>query len=180
MKLLYPEEHLSCVNYHSDKSVGFSFHSLSKDEDFMLLDKKMNYILFLQSGKMRLSFKEVESKELYGGEMIYIQANHHGQGFAGDDSEFILLGFDNSHLNLCDEFAIENISIYTAPSSHKSVSIPIYPPMQMVLDSVRFYLNNKISCIHLHSIKQKEVFLIFRTFYTREENADFFAPLLTP
>lgn len=178
MKLLYPEEHLSCVNYLKDRSVGFSIQYLHKNEEFFLLDKKMNYILFLQSGKMRLAFKDVNASVLYCGEMVFIPGDHEGKGFAEDDAEFILLGFDNSHLQLCDEFAIENLSKYNMPAIRKSITTPIYPPMQMVLDSVRFYLNNKISCIHLHAIKQKEIFLIFRTFYSRKENADFFAPLL--
>ena len=50
--------------------------------------------------------------------------------------------------------------------------------MQMVLDSVNFFLSNNISCIHLHEIKQKEAFLILRAFYTKEENAKLFAALL--
>ncbi|MEF9930678.1 MAG: hypothetical protein RSC28_02300 [Bacteroidales bacterium] len=181
MKLLYPEEHISCVNYLKDKSIGFSIQSLKKDEDFVLLDKEMHYIIFLQSGKMRLAFKNVGTKALLGGEMVYIPSNHDGKGFAEADSEFIVLGFDNKHLNLCDEFAIKDLLKYcTVDTDQLSASLPIYPPMQMVLDSVRFYLNNKISCIHLHSIKQKEVFLILRTFYSRSENANLFAPILLP
>lgn len=116
---------------------------------------------------MRLAFKDVNASILYCGEMIFIPGDHEGKGFAEDDAEFILLGFYDSHLQLCDEFAIENLSKYNMPAIRKSISTPIYPPMQMVLDSVRFYLNNKISCIHLHAIKQKEVFLIFRTFSPR-------------
>lgn len=49
MKLLYPEEHLSCVNYLKDRSVGFSIQYLHKNEEFLLLDKKMNYILFYRA-----------------------------------------------------------------------------------------------------------------------------------
>lgn len=180
MKLLYPEEHISCVNYLTDKTIGFSIQSLNKDEDFVLLDKNMHYIIFLQSGKMQLTFKNVGAKVLYRGEMVYIPNNNEGKGFAEADAEFVLLGFDNGHLHLCDEFAIEDLSKHCAIEIGQSVSTPIYPPMQMVLDSVKFYLNNKISCIHLHAIKQKEVFLILRTFYSKKENAEFFAPLLFP
>lgn len=178
MKLLYPEEHLSCVNYLKDKTIGFSLQSINKDEDFALLDKSLHYILFLQSGKMRLAFKNIGSKELFSEEMIYIPKNNEGKGFAEVDSDFIVLGFDSNHLHLCDEFAISDLSkTYTGEVS-QSVSMPVYPPMQMVLDSVKFYLSNKINCIHLHSIKQKEVFLILRTFYSKRENAEFFASLL--
>lgn len=178
MKLLYPEEHLSCVNYVKDKTIGFSLQSINENEDFVLLDSSMHYILFLQSGKMRLAFRNVGTKELFSGEMIYIPRNNEGKGFAEIDSDFILLGFDSSHLHLCDEYAIEDLTKTYTGKITQSVAMPIYPPMQMVLDSVSFYLNNKIGCIHLHGIKQKEVFLILRTFYSKKENTEFFASLL--
>lgn len=177
MRLLYPEEHLSCVNYRLDKSVGFRVCSLPKGEIFQLLDKNMNYIIFLQSGKMKFTFKEVDGNVLYSGDMVYIAPNHEGKGFAEDDVNFVVLGFDNENFQLCDEYPINSLSEHANPLRKKALVTPIYPPMQMVLESVKFYLENKISCAHLHQMKQKEIFLILRTFYSKKENADFFAPL---
>lgn len=177
MKLLYPEEHLSCVNYRLDKSIGFSLRTLRKGEEFILLDRSRHYILFMQRGKMRLTFKEVDSPVIYGGDMVYFTPNHEGKGFAEDDVDFVLLGFTNEHFQLCEEYAVEDLAAHVAPGQKKALVTPIYPPMQMVLDSVKFYLSNKISCVHLHQLKQKEAFLILRTFYSKKENADFFAPL---
>lgn len=178
MKLLYAQEHLSCVNYVTNKAIGFSVHMLSKGDNFALPDKEENYIIFLLSGKLGIDFSQVGDKELHPNEMILIPQDSEGKGTVLEDSSFQLLAFDRDHMNLCDKFSVEDVLSSAAPEDKLSRSLPIYPPMQMVLDSVSFFLSNNISCIHLHEIKQKEAFLILRAFYTKEENAKLFAALL--
>jgi len=178
MKLLYGQEHLSCVNYVTKKSIGFSIHMLLKGDEFALPDKSENYIVFLTSGKLELNFNKVDVKELNAEEMILIPVKSEVTGRVLENSYFILLAFDNKHLHLCNKFSIDDLLSFITPEDCSAKPIPIYPPMQMVLDSIKFFLSNNISCINLHEIKQKEAFLILRTFYTKEENASLFAPLL--
>jgi AraC-like DNA-binding protein len=178
MKLLYAQEHLSCVNYVTNKSIGFSIHMLLKGDVFALPDKSENYIVFLTSGKLELNFNKVGVNELNAEEMVLIPIKSEGTGKVLENSSFILLAFDSEHLNLCDKFSIDDVLSSATPEDGIARPLPIYPPMQMVLDSVNFFLSNNISCIHLHEIKQKEAFLILRAFYTKEENASLFAPLL--
>ena len=52
------------------------------------------------------------------------------------------------------------------------------PPMQQCVDSVMFYLDNNINCDYLHKSKAVEISTIFRFFYTAEETANFFYPVL--
>ncbi|MCI1719920.1 MAG: hypothetical protein LKM37_02685 [Bacteroidales bacterium] len=178
MKLLYAQEHLSCVNYVTNKAIGFSIHMLLKGDIFAIPDKTENYIVFLTSGKLELNFEKVGVRELNSEEMVLIPLNSDGNGKVLENSSFVLLAFDNEHLNLCDKFSIDDVLSSVAPEDEFSRALPIYPPMQSVLDSVNFFLSNNISCIHLHEIKQKEAFLILRAFYTKEENASLFAALL--
>ena len=178
MKLLYAQEHLSCVNYTTKKSIGFSIHMLIKGDVFALPDKSENYIVFLTSGKLELNFNKVGVKELNAEEMVLIPVKCEGTGRVLENSFLILLAFGSEHFNLCNKFSIYDVLSSVASDDGMAKPLPIYPPMQMVLDSINFFLSNNISCIHLHEIKQKEAFLILRTFYTKEENAILFAPLL--
>jgi hypothetical protein len=151
---------------------------LLKGDVFALPDKSENYIVFLTSGKLELNFNKVGVNELNAEEMVLIPIKSEGTGKVLENSSFILLAFDSEHLNLCDKFSIDDVLSSATPEDGIARPLPIYPPMQMVLDSVNFFLSNNISCIHLHEIKQKEAFLILRAFYTKEENASLFAPLL--
>ncbi|MGL5262303.1 MAG: helix-turn-helix domain-containing protein, partial [Bacteroides sp.] len=56
--------------------------------------------------------------------------------------------------------------------------LPIKEGMQRVLSSMDFYLDNRLQCRHLHSIKLQEVFFTFRGFYKKEDMISFFAPIL--
>lgn len=52
--------------------------------------------------------------------------------------------------------------------------LPIRDPLQAVLNSVVAYLYAKMQCKHMHLIKQQEVLLVLRGYYTKKELFTFF------
>ena len=56
-------------------------------------------------------------------------------------------------------------------------SLSICPPLRHVLDSICFYLKQKVQCSHMHELKQKEIFMVFGTFYNRTDMAHFLMPI---
>ena len=46
------------------------------------------------------------------------------------------------------------------------------------LNTMQIYLDKKMLCKHLQGLKQSEFFFIMRGFYTKEENAMFFFPVI--
>ncbi|MDR2118246.1 MAG: AraC family transcriptional regulator [Tannerellaceae bacterium] len=176
MQLLYVEEHLSCKNYVSDYHIGFSYHEAKEGEKLRSTDKYYNYFIFLLEGETMISCNEFRNHLCKGGEMVLIAQDSDSVADAITDVKYILLSFDNQ-FTLCDQLALESLhsNDRKPPIFNK---IDIRSPMRAVLDSILFYLEHKIQCRHLFSIKQKEVFLIFRAFYTKEEMARFLAPML--
>ncbi|MDH6305736.1 AraC-like DNA-binding protein [Parabacteroides sp. PF5-5] len=176
MKLLYVQEHLACKNYVSDYHIGFSYREIKKGEVLRLEDKYFNYLLFLLEGEVMFSCNEFRNHLCQGGEMILVAQDSEAQGEAVSDLKYLLLSFDNQ-FTLCDQLALEALQSYEKkpPVFNK---MEIRSPLQTVLDSMMFYIENKIQCKHLHAIKQKEVFLVFRAFYTKEELARFLSPML--
>jgi AraC-like DNA-binding protein len=176
MQLLYVQEHLSCKNYVSDFHVGFSYQEVKEGEQLRSIDKYYNYFIFLLEGEAMISCNEFRNHLCQGGEMVFISQDSDSMAEAITDVKYLMLSFDNQ-FTLCDQLALE--SLHTNDKKPPIFSkIDIRPPMRLVLDSVLFYLEYKIQCKHLHAIKQKEVFLIFRAFYTKEEMARFLAPML--
>lgn len=175
MKLLYAEEHLACKNYVSDFYVGFNHIHAVKGDVVNLQDRNMNYLMFVLNGKMSFSSIEYTDMICEDGEMMFASQDSKTSAVAVTDVEYLMLSFDNQ-FTLCDQMALEALQPYI--SSEPLYKLDIRSPMQMVLDSIIFFLSNKIQCRHLHTIKQKEVFLIFRTFYTKYEMARFMSPIL--
>lgn len=176
MELLYVHEHLTCKNYVSDFHIGFSLKELKQGEKLHFEDKYYNYFIFLLDGELIMSCNEFRNHLCFKNEMIFIAQDSVAEGEALTDAKYILLSFDNQ-FTLCDQLALESLQAYEKkpPIFNK---IEIRPPMMQVLDSVQFYLGHKILCKHLHAIKQKEIFLILRAFYTKEEMACFLSPML--
>jgi AraC-like DNA-binding protein len=176
MELLYPQEHLTCKNYVSDFHIGFSYKTVPQGGTFQSSDKYYSHFIFIQAGEMMASCNEFRNHYCREGEMVFIPQDAEFTAEAITDLKYILLSFDNQ-FTLCDQLEFEALPHDTSkpPIFNK---IDVRQPMQAVLDSVMFYLEHKIQCKHLHAMKQKEVFLILRAFYTKEEVARFLAPML--
>ncbi|MDR3142009.1 MAG: AraC family transcriptional regulator [Tannerellaceae bacterium] len=176
MKLLYAQEHLTCKNYVSDFHIGFNCKEMKQGEIWCPKDKYFNYFIFFLEGEAMMSCNEFRNHLCKGGEMVFIAQDSDVSTEAITDVKYVALSFDNQ-FTLCDQLALEALQTYEKkpPVFNK---IEIRPPLQSVIDSVLFYLEYKIQCRHLHAIKQKEVFLIFRAFYTKEEMARFLSPML--
>ncbi|MDR1646408.1 MAG: AraC family transcriptional regulator [Tannerellaceae bacterium] len=176
MELLYVQEHLTCRNYVSDFHIGFSYQEVKEGEKLRSTDRYFNYFIFLLEGEVMVSCNEFRNHLCQGGEMVFIAQDSESVAEAITDVKYILLSFDNQ-FTLCDQLALE--ALYTKEKKPPVFNkIDIRPPMRSVLDSVLFYLGHKIQCKHLFAIKQKEVFLILRAFYTKEEMARFLSPML--
>lgn len=176
MQLLYVQEHLSCKNYVSDFHIGFSYHEAKEGEPVSLTDKYFNYFIFLFEGEVMVSCNEFKNHLCKGGEMVFIAQDSVISSETITPVKYILLSFDNQ-FTLCDQLALESLQINEKRPAIFN-KLDIRTPLRLVLDSVLFYLEHKIQCRHLHAIKQKELFLIFRAFYTKEEMARFLAPML--
>ncbi|MDR2809235.1 MAG: AraC family transcriptional regulator [Tannerellaceae bacterium] len=176
MQLLYVQEHLSCKNYVSDFHIGFSFQEVKEGGKLRTIDKYYNYFIFLLEGEAMISYNEFRNHLCRAGEMIFIPQDSESVAEAITDVKYVLLSFDNK-FTLCDRLALESLhnGNKKTPVFNK---IDIRPPLRSVLESVLFYLEHKIQCKHLFAIKQKEVFLILRAFYTKEEMSRFLSPML--
>lgn len=95
-----------------------------------------------------------------------------------EDCEFLILVFDTPPIR-CDEFSMISLKKYYKPEMDKCVRmLPIKKEIASFICNIVFYLDNKMYCKHLQDIKQSEWFFLMRAFYTKEENAMFFAPLI--
>jgi AraC-like DNA-binding protein len=58
-------------------------------------------------------------------------------------------------------------------------TLNIVPPLSQFLSFLVFCLNEGASCKHFHELKHKELFFILRFFYTKQEMANLFSPIIS-
>lgn len=65
MKLLYLNEHLSCLNYQMNSDVGFTCQQLEKDEVYRIDNSKSSCTLFMIEGDVILIWVNIKVYEFY-------------------------------------------------------------------------------------------------------------------
>ena len=178
MKVLYLTEHLSCTNYLSNTLNGFNRYTLKANENFTLQEKSLNFLFFIKSGQVEINSCEYESKIYEGDHMFFLPKGNKIKGKALTDLQFTLVTFER-HINLCDKGMLESLYNKQKPTEEKNYeALPLRAGIKKVLKSVDYYLDNKLSCKHLHLLKLQEVFFILRAEYKKKELVEFFKPML--
>lgn len=176
MKLLHIERHTTCLNYVSDYNICFIHQRLFSGGDFKIDNHHHSCILFLLKGEILTSCSEFHDQHIVEGHMVLFPQNDPNQSKSMTETEFILLFFDNQ-VNLHNKMSIELSAIHLESEKSCFYSLSICPPLRHVLDSICFYLKQKVQCSHMHELKQKEIFMVFGTFYNRTDMAHFLMPI---
>lgn len=177
MKTLYIKEHLACSNYVSDHYTGFTRHYLNANEDFQIEQHNLHYLLFVLDGTVEIRSNEFDYRIYKSDTMVAFSKNSQLSGKAITNSKVYLLCFDK-HINVCDKLVLESLYTQFPIEKNEYLGLPIKEGMKRVLDSMDFYLDNRLQCMHLHTMKLQEIFFVFRGFYKKEDMINFFSPIL--
>lgn len=176
--LLNAEEHLACKHYKADISSSFGYFELSAKENLPLLDTKNNAILFIKSGIISVDCANFKNRKFQGGEIILIPSHVDSKIKIEVDCQILICSFDIP-LNHCDNLTINRTSQLISAEEFDFSPIPIKETMGMFIDLMIRYVQDKINCEHLQECKQKEIFAIFKCYYTEKELAMLFHGLST-
>ena len=152
MKLLHIERHTTCLNYVSDYNICFIHQRLFSGGDFKIDNHHHSCILFLLKGEILTSCSEFHDQHIVEGHMVLFPQNDPNQSKSMTETEFILLFFDNQ-VNLHNKMSIELSAIHLESEKSCFYSLSICPPLRHVLDSICFYLKQKVQCSHMHELK---------------------------
>lgn len=177
MSILYYEEHIECSNYLSEVRLGFKYVEVEKGTIFNVDDKKEKHLFFFMEGEALVRYNEFPNKKFGQGEMIFLPKSADCHGEALTACKFLLLIYD-APVRLCDKVGLESIIRYSKNVKYEFKSLPVRPVLESFLTLLRTYLQMGINCRHLHEMKQKELFILLRGFYSKEELAQFFFPML--
>ncbi|MDO5663799.1 MAG: helix-turn-helix transcriptional regulator [Bacteroidia bacterium] len=175
--LLYINEHLQCKNYLSDDKCTFSKYLVKKNIPVNINFFNQYLFVFVLSGKLELTYESGYKIKLESSKMYSIGFDQSVFVNSIENSQIILLTFDRPQV-LCDEFNLMNLKEYLPVEDSKVRSLVINKYMLNFLDTMQMYIGNKMLCRHLQGLKQSEFFFIMRGFYTKEENAMFFYPVI--
>lgn len=172
-KLIQPEEHFSCKYYQSDYMSKFRYYELSSSESFPLLNTDDNHILFIKEGRICVDVEIFKGRQFEYGDIILLPSFVHNKITILENTKILISSFDVP-IESCDKLMIERSSNLIEPENYNFTSIKMKDTVETFVDLLIIYLSDKINCAHLHEIKQKEMFFIFKWYYTEQERASLF------
>lgn len=177
MSIFYQDEHTACSEYLTEVRLGFKYVELDKGAIFDVTDKKEKHLFLIMGGRVNLGYNEFSDKEFGAGEMIFLPKSADCRGEALTKCSFIVHIYD-APVRLCDKMGLNSIIDSKQQVQYEFKSLPICQTLNSYLLLLKSYLADGINCRHLHELKQKELFLVLRTHYSKEDLAQFFYPMI--
>ena len=175
--LLHVSEHLSCKKYMIDINYGFHYAELAANTGEIDKTLERNVIIFTIEGSCSISYDQFPNRVFTSGNMIFLPKSAVIKTKVLEDAKFMYMAFDVPQ-NPCDKQNFEHLWETCKTITYDFAPLNMNYPMTDFINSLAYYLRNGGNCVHLHEIKHKELFLILRWFYTKEQFAAFFYPII--
>ena len=168
-KLLYVNEHLTCRNYVSDHRCFFKFYSWNSGVNFLDFNEKANCLVFVVEGECIINCGQFLNRIIEKKELIFLPPHVIRSIITKKDCQVLICSFD-SPFDVCIKSTLQEIKdLPSAKIKYDFSPTKIKDEMWSFVNLLIVLLKQKINCKHVHEIKQVEMFLLFKFFYTKEE-----------
>ncbi len=185
MPLHYRDEHVSCQFYADQHTALFKQMSFAAGETFPAINKEFNNIAYIYSGTMEVSIGGYPAYTATEGTLIFIPQNLAFHGHANDSLSLCTCKVDN-YMPLCSRYDFIDLR-KNIQNLHKEKYIPPTDTFPRIIanEQLRAFFTDLhrnrtegMDCIHYHEIKRKELFILLRAYYTKQELFEFFFPII--
>lgn len=178
MNLVYNlDQHEKCYNYVSKSISMFTFVTIEKNSFIHKRIDDHNYIFFIIEGSVRVNCIGYKEKIYQAGECVFGHQQADFEVLAIEKTVYLKLRID-SKINLCDRISLQSLYPLMKGLDYQLDALPIRPQLQNYIRFIQLLINDKVMCARLNEIKQQELFLILRSYYSNAELALFFYPML--
>ena len=155
----------TCHSYTIEHEAGFTFIKLAEGEKFIIEHGDRNCLLFLTSGSFEISSEERREYVVREGHFVFCFRAFTYELTAFSDVEIVRAHFITAGAT-CDMIPFNSIVGKIKKINYKFTQVAFNEPLDLLLRSVKLYLENNMKCNHLHLAKIQEMFVIFKFFYT--------------
>lgn len=178
MSLFYKEEHETCYNYKLSSSVNFSISHFQESNVSQAINVDRSVLLFMLSGEALVICNSYKGKLHKAGEMALIPRNSCCIVKVLKECTIISCSFVQN-IDFCNRFSFNKLVDFI-PNGYvyDFTTLPVRERITEFLSLLHHCLDDKLECMHFHELMERELFIFFRVYYTKEELATFFYPLI--
>ena len=178
MRILYKHEHVTCNNFRLPTQRTFQVFYLHPEEKCMELDNSRSILLFILEGEIMFSNDAVHKQILQKDNIALIPVGSHYSIEARKASHILTCRFSDD-IRLCNRIHFESLSKYKKGIAYSHNTLKFQEEIRLFLNLLNSYIEDGIGCKHLQELKLQELFILFRAYYTKEQLAAFFHPILS-
>ncbi len=174
--LFYSEREMPYGNNVDLKTV-FRYFKFEQGEMFKEMSLQYNYLLFVKKGRIKIHCNHFLNKVINAGYFILLSKSSRVTCEMMQSTEIIVMSFDMLR-SIFDKQMLKSYQVFKEKVSYTFSPLPIRPSLKSFLDLLRAYLEKGLKSEYLHEIKEKELFILLRGYYTREEIVCLLYPII--
>lgn len=178
MKSLYPKENFSCYNYEKGQNAALEIIDRLEGETIErnLVDTEL---VFLTRGRMILSHGKNVELEVPAGKIMFFPPGSYVFAEFPEDSNLIICRV-RGIVQLCECLSIE--TLYKEYGEMKGCGFHMLEINERIYEYIDHFVkcvNDGLRCSYYYVTKMKELFFLMRAYYSKDDLAAFFAPILS-
>lgn len=177
MSILYSFEHARCLNYDNSSRPVAEALNLRKGVNIDI-NIAHTTIVFITEGRIDLYYEDICGMEMKSGQIMLFPVGIKLRIAPQKDALIFVLRIKNE-IQICDKYTLENLFSQTDRDSIKHTPLSINKKIEQYLDHFTGCINDGLRCCRYFDIKIAELFFLLRGYYTKDELAGFFRPLLS-
>ena len=180
MRLFYQEEHKTCYHYAEKSTATFKVYHLQHDAPPAQARLECSLMVFVIEGESLIRYGAGKPFVVPAGRFFLVEPGTLFTGHQQVPTLVMTMAFVGAP-QLCNIYTLENLVRDTQGASlpvDPHFTLPIRPRLREFLDLVMHCLDDGLPCAHYHELKREEFFLLVRAYYSKEELAALFRPLL--
>ncbi len=157
-----------CPYYSPEFEVIPQYITMKAGEIMKLNNKTASHFIFVLSGGITISFNQYKNRPVLENEMFFLFKNNHFKWKASADTTLLLSGYNTATFP-CTNAKAGVLYNVKANIQFKCCGMVMKDEVRIIVNQMKYYLESGINCHHMYLLKYKELYLIFKHYYTYEE-----------
>ena len=178
MSVFYEEEHKTCYNYNVPQQTVFKYFKLKDDSPSIFLEMGRSMLCFVAEGELEVKFGHQQTNIIGGRRFFLVPSGVNFYGRQLCETSVMCCSFSDTP-KFCNIYTLEHLADSMGKVDDGSFAVlPICDRLHMFLRFLYDCMDDGILCAHFHQLKLQELFLLLRAYYSKEDLARMFSPVL--
>lgn len=157
-----------CPYYSPEFEVIPQYITMKTGESLKLNNKTTNHFIFVLTGGIIISFNQYKNRPVSENEMFFLYKNNHFKWKATANTTLVLSGYNTTAFP-CTSARAGILYKVKTNTQYKCCGMVMKDEVKTIVNQMKYYLESGINCHHMYLLKYKELYLIFKHYYTHEE-----------